>query len=320
MTKIFAAYNKNNWERFSSSSGGVFVLLAKSVLSQGGSVWGAAYDELFHVKHIEVTDHNSLHKLLGSKYVLSKLDKGAFLTIKKRLQEGQKVLFCGTPCQAESVIRFVGPELRKRLLVIDFTCHGTPLPEVWEAYLKCLEEKGDLLSVNMRHKKFGWKTYSFVANYKDGKKFTEIFTWNHYSQAFLFNYSLRKPCYSCIFRDIVPHSDITLGDYWNIAKKHPEMNDDKGISKLYVHTELGESFLHSISHSMEIVLDEEIQGYKTMAMTIRIPHKRDLFLNVLENEGFEAAYRKAIYGGFVWALKIRIKGLLKIILHYKYKF
>lgn len=57
-----------------------------------------------------------------------------------------------------------------------------------------------------------------------------------------------------------------------------------------------------------------------MAMTIRIPHKRDLFLNVLKNEGFEAAYRKAIYGGFVWALKIRIKGLLKIILHYKYKF
>ena len=110
---------------------------------------------------------------------------------------------------------------------------------------------------------------------------------------------------------LAPHCDITLGDYWDIAKKHPEMNDDKGISKLYVHTELGESFLHSISHSMEIVLDEEIQGYKTMAMTIRIPHKRDLFLNVLKNEGFEAAYRKAIYGGFCLGFKNMNKRIIE---------
>lgn len=316
MTKIFAAYNENEQERLSSSSGGVFILLAKSVLSQGGSVWGAAYDEQFHVKHVEVTDLKSLHKLIGSKYVLSKLDKSTFIAIKERLLEGKKVIFCGTPCQAESIIRFVGEELRKRLLIVDFTCHGTPLPEVWDAYLEYLKGKGCIQTVNMRNKRFGWKTYSFDVNYQNGKRFSEIFTWNHYSQAFLFNYSLRKPCYNCMFRNVSPHSDITLGDYWDIAKKHPGMNDDKGISKLYVHTKLGESYLQEISNSMKLLQDEEIKDYKTKALVIEIPKKRDLFLEVLKNEGFEVAYKEAIYGGFLWTLKIRIKGLLKILIHY----
>lgn len=319
MTKIFAAYNKNIQERLHSSSGGVFILLAKFVLSKGGTVWGAAYDEQFHVKHIEVTDLMSLGKLVGSKYVLSKLDKAAYVTIKERLLDGKMVLFCGTPCQAESIVKFIGENLRKHLLVIDFTCHGTPLPVVWDAYLNILSQKGKIQSVNMRHKRFGWKTYSLEVRYQDGKKFSEIFTWNHYSQAFLFNYSLRKPCYNCMFRNVVPHSDITIGDYWDIATKHPDMNDDKGISKLYVHTELGERFMQDISHSMRMLLDEEVQDFKTKALKIEIPEKRELFFDILKKEGFEVAYRKVIYGGFIWDLKIKIKGIFKILLHYKYK-
>lgn len=319
MTKIFAAYNKNIQERLDSSSGGVFVLLAKLVISLGGSVWGAAYDEQFHVKHIEVSDLNSLHKLLGSKYVLSKLGKETCIAIKNRLLEGKIVLFCGTPCQTATVIKFIGEDLRNKLLAIDFTCHGTPLPEVWEAYLKELPDRNHIKSINMRHKRLGWKTYSLVIEYQNGKNFTEIFTWNHYSQAFLFNYSLRKSCYNCAFRNIVPQSDITLADYWDVATNHPEMNDDRGISKVYVHTELGEHFLKEISPSLKIVHDEDILDFKTKALNIRIPQNRDLFLDVLKKDGFETAYKVAVYGGFLWALKLKIKGLLKILLHYKYK-
>ena len=67
MTKIYVAYNKNENERLNSSSGGVFCLLAKYILTLGGSVFGAAYDENFHVSHIEVTETSKLHYLLGSK-------------------------------------------------------------------------------------------------------------------------------------------------------------------------------------------------------------------------------------------------------------
>lgn len=317
MTKIYVAYNKNENERLNSSSGGVFCLLAKYILTLGGSVFGAAYDENFHVSHIEVTETSELHYLLGSKYVQSKMGKNVSLAVKERLESGKKVLFCGTPCQTESIVKFVGNDLRKNLIAVDFTCHGTPLPEVWEAYLAQLKKKGKIVSVNMRQKRFGWKTYSLEVRYSNGKCFSEIFTWNHYSQAFLMNYSLRKPCFHCAFRNVVPNSDITLGDYWDIAQKHPEMNDDKGISKLYVHTDKGETLLKDISDALVIKFDKEIVNYKTKGQNIDIPIKRELFLNTLKNEGFEVAYRKSIYQGIAWNLKLKIKGLLKILLHYK---
>ena len=57
------------------------------------------------------------------------------LSNRPRLESGKKVLFCGTSCQTESIIKFVGNDLRKNLIAVDFTCHGTHLPEVWEAYL-----------------------------------------------------------------------------------------------------------------------------------------------------------------------------------------
>lgn len=319
MTKIYAAYNKNENERLNSSSGGIFILLAQYILSQGGSVFGAAYDENFHVRHIEVTNKIELSGLLGSKYVQSKMGKDISLAVKDRLASGKKVLFCGTPCQTESIIKFVGDALRNNLIAVDFTCHGTPLPEVWDAYLTKLKEKGKIVSVNMRQKRFGWKTYSLEVNYSNGKCYSEIFTWNHYSQAFLMNYSLRKSCYHCAFRNVVPNSDITLGDYWDIVQKHPEMNDDKGISKLYVHTDKGETLLKDISKSLVIKLDKDIPDYKTEEMNIGIPPKRDIFLNTLRDEGFEVAYRKVIYQGGAWNLKFRLKGLLKILLHYKNK-
>lgn len=319
MTKIYVAYNKNENERQNSSSGGVFCLLAKYILTLGGSVFGAAYDENFHVSHIEVTETSKLHYLLGSKYVQSKMGKNISLTVKERLESGKKVLFCGTPCQTESIIKFVGNDLRKNLIAVDFTCHGTPLPEVWEAYLAQLREKGKIVSVNMRQKRFGWKTYSLEVRYSNGKCFSEIFTWNHYSQAFLMNYSLRKPCFHCAFRNVRPNSDITLGDYWDVAQKHPDMNDDKGISKLYVHTEKGEMLLKDISESLVMKLDEVIPDYKTKELNISIPQKRDIFLKILKKEGFEKAYRKVIYQGIAWNLKFRLKGLLKILLYHKNK-
>ena len=103
MTKIYAAYNKKENERLNSSSGGVFCLLAKNILKHGGSVFGATYDENFHVSHIEVTETSELHYLLGSKYVQSKMGKNVSSAVKERLESGKKVLFCGTPCQTESI-------------------------------------------------------------------------------------------------------------------------------------------------------------------------------------------------------------------------
>lgn len=56
-----------------STSGGIFIPLAKSTLEKGGVVFGCAYDENLVARHIAVEKEADLHKLQGSKYVQSDL-------------------------------------------------------------------------------------------------------------------------------------------------------------------------------------------------------------------------------------------------------
>ena len=64
-----AAYSKNEQLRYSSSSGGVFSVLAQVILKHGGVVFGAAFDGDFQVHHIRVDSIDDLEKLRRSKYV-----------------------------------------------------------------------------------------------------------------------------------------------------------------------------------------------------------------------------------------------------------
>lgn len=315
-TQIYSAYSKDAVLRSKSSSGGIFSLIAEMVIKEGGIVYGAVYDENFHVVHKGVDSLDGLDALRGSKYVQSKLTRDVTNDIKENLQKGRNVLFCGTPCQTEGVIRFVGEDLRKNLIAVDFTCHGTPAPEVWDAYLSVLKEKGDIASINMRDKRFGWKTYSMCVDYQDGSRFSEIFSWNHYSLAFLRDYSLRKPCYSCAFRGVRPNSDITLADSWGVSKEHPKMNDDRGISKVYVHTDAGRELFESVCGKMNYILDAEVKEYKTKEIYLNEPSKREAFFALIKSNGFEYAYKHCVDRGFIIEGLNMTKGLVKILLHY----
>ena len=65
--------NKNNQERETSSSGGVFTLLCEETINNGGVVFGAAFDEEFNVRHTYAETLDECIKFRGSKYVQSKI-------------------------------------------------------------------------------------------------------------------------------------------------------------------------------------------------------------------------------------------------------
>lgn len=85
------AKDENIWQ--SSSSGGVFTILAEWVIENGGIVYGAGYDDSMKVRHIAVTDLAELKKLRGSKYVQSDVD-GIYSGIKAQLNRGGGNSFC----------------------------------------------------------------------------------------------------------------------------------------------------------------------------------------------------------------------------------
>ena len=237
--------------RINSSSGGIFELLAKKVLSEGGVIFGAEYDENWVVRHAECTDISGLDKLMRSKYVQS-ANNDSFKKARDYLKDGRKVLYVGTACQIEGLKLFLGKDY-DNLYTADILCHGVPSPKVWDLYVKELEEKygSKITSINFRDKSDGWHDFSFKVTFENGSVFCENYFRNPFMMLFIHNVILRPSCYFCKFKGIPRSSDITLGDAWGIEKKEPEMDDDKGTSVVICNSDKGRTLLQEIEESLE---------------------------------------------------------------------
>ena len=79
---VYSAYNKNDIERKCGSSGSVMLLLARNILSKGGAVYGAAFDDYLQLHHTRATSYEQLLLQSKSKYIQSDL-QGIFNAVKK---------------------------------------------------------------------------------------------------------------------------------------------------------------------------------------------------------------------------------------------
>ena len=95
----FAAYAARNEYRLgSSSSGGVFPLIAEKFVEDGGEVCGAEYEKYCKVVHSLAERIEDVERFYGSKYSQSEL-YSIYDDVRSELEDGRKVLFSGTPCQ-----------------------------------------------------------------------------------------------------------------------------------------------------------------------------------------------------------------------------
>ena len=104
--ETYACYAKDKQELMTSSSGGVFAVLAREVLRKGGYVCGAAFDDDFSVAHKVIHSEDQLNELKGTKYVQSKIGT-VYSEINKLLSQNKLVLFSGTPCQVAGLKSFL---------------------------------------------------------------------------------------------------------------------------------------------------------------------------------------------------------------------
>ena len=131
--EVLAVKNRNEEERMASSSGGVFIALAKKILEKGGVVFGAVFDENWEVKHTYAETLDGVRLMMGSKYVQSRIGN-SYNEAEHFLKEGREVFFTGTPCQVTGLHKFLRKDY-PNLLSVDFLCHGVPSPGVWRRYL-----------------------------------------------------------------------------------------------------------------------------------------------------------------------------------------
>lgn len=230
-----AAKNIDEDIRKHSSSGGIFISIAKKVIQEGGIVFGARFDDRWQVMHDFAETYEDVAAFRGSKYVQSKI-RETFKQAEAFLKKGRRVLFSGTPCQILALNRF----LRKKydnLLTIEVVCHGVPSPKVWQSYLQYINPNHkQITAINLRDKSRGWKHYSYLIQTQEENLVDDYAASSLYLRGFSSNMTLRPSCYRCPAKGLSSGADITLADCWGIENLQGYHDDDKGISAVLANT------------------------------------------------------------------------------------
>ena len=240
----YTAYNKNEEIRYKSSSGGIFRAFADKIIAEGGVVFGAAFDNDFAVYHTYTVTLDGLTPFMGSKYLQSRMGN-SFATVKQFLKEGRKVLFTGCGCQIAGLKRYLKKD-DKNLICIDILCHGVGSPKIWREYLNNYFNDFDIKSINCRDKIVGWSNSSYTI---EGVKtqYSEIVHKNIFHTNYIKNLYVRPACEVCPFKNDNRVSDVTIADCWGFQKIAPEMNDEKGLSSIIVHTSKSKALFSDIA-------------------------------------------------------------------------
>lgn len=299
----FGAQHKDPAVRSASSSGGVFTALARNMLSGGGVVFGAAFDEALHVEHVGAFDETELAGMRGSKYVQSDA-ADAVAHAASLLERGIPVLFSGTPCQIAGLKARVGKKHEELLLTVDFVCHGVPSPGVFASYIRELEEKSGkrVTAYTFRDKRKGWADFSAVATFEDGSEHIGQQTTEPFLYGFLQNLYLRPSCTQCTQLRGERHvSDITIADLWGAQIICPDRNDDTGLSLVLVNTVKGRKALEAAGAQLTVfpIQDTErlLRVNPSIAHTASAHAKRKAFFAFYKKNGFDSAYVMKLLAG-----------------------
>lgn len=326
--EVYAAYNNNKEIRANSSSGGIFTLVAEEIIDKNGIVFGVRWNSDWDAVFDYTDKKEDLHLFRGSKYVQAELGD-TFQKVKKFLSERIPVLFTGTPCQIAGLRKYLKKDY-PNLLLMDVICEGVPSPKVWKKYLseevssykkKLVKSKTRnrtdsyiIDNITFRDKEKGWKNFGltiyghFKSDLTDNP--IKMERRSPYLLA-LFNYlHLRPICYTCPFKKCKSYSDITIADYWGIHIHHPEMDDNKGTSMVFINTNKGKKIFPLEKTTFLKTSYEENFYFNNIVTSVEKHRNRDKFYSKID----ECKSIKTLLSRCTFPLSYKIKELLKTML------
>ena len=315
---VYAAYTPDKDVLKSSSSGGIFSMIAESILNQEGVIFGAGYNDKWEVCHQMVNTRDNLSVLVGSKYVQSNIGS-SYQEAEIFLKAGRIVLFTGTPCQIAGLRKYLKKDY-DNLYCVDVICHGSPSPGIWRDYLNellerpegvagkntvlsSLKEKPVITGISFRDKSDGWKKFGFVIRGKSASKadknsvlssvdsilMKQPASQNLYFRGFLNNLYLRPSCHNCPARHGKSGSDILLGDFWGILRRHPEFYNSMGVSLVLTYTDKGRALFESLNClKIDATYDDALDCNINIERDEPKPPVRDDFFEMYSRNGVKA--------------------------------
>ena len=320
--QIYLAFAIDDEIKKRASSGGIASVLMKDALLNNYYVVGAAFDNMFTLKHVVTNELAKLQSLIGSKYLQSDT-RNIYYKVKELLKRSENVLFCGTPCQI-AALSFLKEEERAKLITVEFLCHGVPSPLLWEQYKSFLQKKhnGFLVDYNFRSKVKGWGAiYISIYIDRNRKKYKKFYPgysciWHLWLGK---HFSIRESCFNCKYRSKQRLSDITVGDFWQYKSLGYSCSDEqrkKGFSTLFVNTFKGEHLIETIHEKIyKEHINKETYWETVKNLTIlnqhNIPVNYDIFWQDYNQMSFDRLLRKYNFAvsplqHYIQAIKYRI--------------
>lgn len=317
--ETYAAWSKDEEVRYKSTSGGAFTEFAKAIISHGGVVAGARYNDDCLVEHCLIYTCDDIEAIRQSKYMASD-SKNIYREVKNKLSEGRLVGYCGSPCQVAGLYSFLGKDY-ENLITFDFICRGMNSPKAFKSWLAEEEKmKGSkALRVWFKYKDGGWNSSPMRTrvDFKDGDYIVREGEDNLFMYGYLSsNLYIRPACGNCRFKGVPRQGDITLADFWKIEDS---LDDDKGTSMLLINSVKGQRLFEETKGKMNVFhrdFKEIFQGNPMFAQSAVVPRDAHSFLVDLDNMSFSDALKKhGSYPGQLkkFALLSRIKRKVKHI-------
>jgi len=314
---VYAGWTLNNHIRYESTSGGVYYELAKKFLEDNGYIAGCAFsDDYKSAKHVIGKTTEDLNVIMGSKYFQSDTN-GIYIKLKALIDSGEKVLFCGTPCQVAAVISFF-QGIPDDLFLLDFICKGINSPLAYKAYMHELEEKyrSKILKVRMKNKKYGWESLATHVIFSNGKEYLK----DRYNDWWILGYTcgnlfMRENCQRCQHKKIPRLSDITIGDFWGI-NGCSQKDYEEGISVIFINSKKGKKLLENVQDRMHLEsrkFEDVLKGNPYFMEQAPAHKNRELFFTSLKEMPFSKAVRLSYTESTVQKCKRWIKIFLKRI-------
>lgn len=309
----YIVQNKEEQILRESTAGGAFTAIARYVIEQGGVVFGAALTENLSVQHCCADHMEALAGIRGSKYVQSAIGN-TFIQAKEYLDQGKPVCFSGTPCQIEGLMAFLGRDY-ENLITVDVVCRAVPSPLIYRKYLELQEAKfGEKITgIRFRDKAYGYK-YSTMnltternrGNYHEG---VETDPW---LRAFFSGMCLRPSCYDCRFKRRYRVSDFTIWDCFHVGRFSKELDNDKGATRILIHTEKGQKLFEVISGDFNCIAvppEQIVDGTKEMFCSVSYNGKRTAFMQDARVLSGEQLFQKY----FPVTMKVRAEHLIRLL-------
>lgn len=274
--------------RYQSSSGGLFFVIGKKIIEEGGIVVGVTLGKDLKVYHKCVDSVEKLKELQKSKYVQSAIG-AIYCEVSTLLGAGRKVFFTGTPCQIAGLYAYLGKKY-ENLLTADNLCHGVPSHKMLIDSLSSFDIE-NIESIDFRDKSIGWDSTHLKITYKDHSIRRLSIDESRYEQGFHYNLTLRDSCYDCPFCEIPHVSDISIGDFWRVDLFDQTLDDRKGTSLLLINTDKGLKYIDQVKENFVTVQEvplKYIENNRIHVNTNKHPY-RDYFLRLYPQRDFDTA-------------------------------